>query len=203
MMQTCELAQQHGVSIGAHPSLDDRANFGRRELPISPATAAALVTRQLRALSAHAKVRHVKPHGALYNMAAREPALAQAIALAIRNFDASLVLFGLAHSQLTAAGEAIGLAVAHETFADRTYQRDGSLTPRSQPDALLTSPQAAAAQAVRMVRTGYVRATDGTEVAVKADTICLHGDGPHAVAFAHAIREAFERTQITVTRFAP
>ena len=202
MFQTCELAEQHGVSIGAHPSLDDREHFGRRELPISQAAAAALVTRQLRALSAHAKVRHVKPHGALYNMAARDPALAEAIAIAVRSFDASLVLFGLAHSALTGAGEAIGLKVAHEVFADRTYQRDGSLTPRSQPDALLLTPQAAAAQAVRMIRTGSVRATDGTEVAVKADTICLHGDGPDALAFAQAIRLAFERTDIVVTRFA-
>ncbi len=202
MFQTCELAEQHGVSIGAHPSLDDREHFGRRELPISQAAAAALVTRQLRALSAYAKVRHVKPHGALYNMAARDPALAEAIAIAVRSFDASLVLFGLAHSALTGAGEAIGLKVAHEVFADRTYQRDGSLTPRSQPDALLLTPQAAAAQAVRMIRTGSVRATDGTEVAVKADTICLHGDGPDALAFAQAIRLAFERTDIVVTRFA-
>jgi UPF0271 protein len=203
MAETCELAEQHGVSIGAHPGLDDRANFGRRELPISQAAAAALVTRQLRALSAHGKVRHVKPHGALYNMATRDPALAEAIAVAIRQFDASLVLFGLAHSALTGAGEALGLTVAHEVFADRTYQSDGSLTPRSQPDALLTSPQLAAAQAVRMVRAGHVRATDGTEVAVKADTICLHGDGPHAVEFARAIRQAFERTEIVVMRFAP
>ena len=202
MFQTCELAEQHGVSIGAHPSLDDRQHFGRRELPISQAAAAALVTRQLRALSAYAKVRHVKPHGALYNMAARDPALADAIALAVRNFDASLVLFGLAHSALIAAGQAHGLSVAHEVFADRTYQADGSLTPRSQPDALVASPQHAAAQAVRMVRAGRVRATDGTEVPVQADTICLHGDGPHALEFAQAIRVAFERTQIVVTRFA-
>jgi len=202
MQQTCELANQYGVSIGAHPSLDDRANFGRRELPISQATASALVTRQLRALSAYAKVRHVKPHGALYNMAARDPALAEAIALAIRNFDSSLILFGLAHSALTAAGEAIGLKVAHEVFADRTYQPDGSLTPRSQPDALLSTHQAAAAQAVRIVRAGSVRAVDGSEIAVKADTICLHGDGPHPVEFAKAIREAFERTGIEVVRFA-
>jgi len=203
MFQTCELAEQHGVSIGAHPSLDDRAHFGRRELPISQAAAAALVTRQLRALSAYAKIRHVKPHGALYNMAARDPALAEAIVLAIRNFDASLVLFGLEQSALTGAGEAIGLTVAHEVFADRTYQGDGSLTPRSQPDALVASPQHAAAQAVRMVRAGRVRATDGTEIEVKADTICLHGDGPNAVEIAQAIRLAFERTEIVVTRFAP
>ncbi len=130
------------------------------------------------------------------------PRSPQAIAIAVKNFDATLVLFGLAHSELTGAGEALGLKVAHEVFADRTYQRDGSLTPRSQPDALLSSPQAAAAQAVRMVRTGSVRATDGTEVAVKADTICLHGDGAHAVEFAQAIRLAFERTEIVATRFA-
>ncbi len=201
MFQTCELAEQHGVSIGAHPSLDDRANFGRRELPISQAAAAALVTRQLRALSAFAKIRHVKPHGALYNMAARDPALAEAIALAVKSFDPSLVLFGLAHSALITAGEAIGLKVAHEVFADRTYQLDGSLTPRSQPDALLATAQAAAAQAVRLVRTGSVRSVDGTEIAVKADTICLHGDGPHPVEFAKAIREAFARTGVTIMRF--
>ena len=202
MQQTCEMATQYGVSIGAHPSLDDRANFGRRELPISQAAAAALVTRQLRALSAHAKVRHVKPHGALYNMAARDPALAEAIALAVKNFDPSLVLFGLAQSALTGAGEAVGLKVAHEVFADRTYQPDRSLTPRSHPEALLTTAAAAAAQAVRMVRAGSVRAVDGSEIAVKADTICLHGDGPHPVEFAKAIREAFGKTGITIARFA-
>ena len=203
MRETCELAEQHGVSIGAHPSLDDRANFGRRELPITQAAAAALVTRQLRALAAYAKLRHVKPHGALYNMAARDPALAQAIAIAVKEFDATLVLFGLAESELTRAGTAAGLVVAHEAFADRTYQRDGSLTPRSQPNALLETPQLAAAQAVRLVRVGHVRATDGTEIPVRADTICLHGDGPRSLEFAQAIRLAFERTDISVAPFAP
>lgn len=198
MRETCALAEQHGVAIGAHPSLDDRANFGRRELPISQAAAAALVTRQLRALASFAKLRHVKPHGGLYNMAARDPALAQAIAVAVKEFDATLILFGLADSALTRAGLAVGLAVAHEVFADRTYQADGTLTPRSQLNALLGTPLLAAAQAVRMVRVGHVRATNGTEVAVRADTVCLHGDGPQSVEFAQAIRLAFERTGISV-----
>ncbi len=202
MRETCELAEQHGVAIGAHPSLDDRANFGRRELPITQAAAAALVTRQLRALASFTKLRHVKPHGALYNMAARDPALAQAIAVAVKEFDATLVLYGLAESELTRAGIAAGLVVAHEVFADRSYQNDGSLTPRSHPNALLGTSQLVAAQAVRIVRVGHVRATDGTEVAVRADTICVHGDGPQAVEFAHAIRLAFERTEIAVAAFA-
>lgn len=201
MSESCARAEEHGVSIGAHPSLDDRKNFGRRELPISQAAAASIVTRQLRALSAYAKVRHVKPHGALYTMAARDPALAQAIAVAVREFDASLILFGLAGSELTRAGVAAGLTVAHEVFADRTYQRDGSLTPRSQPDALVADAQQAAVQAVRMVRAGSVRTTDGTEIAVRADTICVHGDGPHAVEFVRALRLAFARTDIQVARF--
>lgn len=202
MRETCEHAEQHGVAIGAHPSLDDRANFGRRELPITQAAAAALVTRQLRALASFAKLRHVKPHGALYNMAARDPGLAQAIAVAVKEFDATLILFGLAQSELTRAGTAVGLVVAHEAFADRSYQSDGSLTPRSQPHAMHDTPQLVAAQAVRIVRVGHVRATDGTEIAVRADTICVHGDGPHAEEFTQAIRLAFERTGISVMAFS-
>ncbi len=195
------LAQQHGVAIGAHPGFADRANFGRTELPLGVGEIHDLVFTQVRKLKALGPVRHVKPHGALYNMAAREIAVARAVVDAIYEVDPELILFGLANSQLVAVADACGLPVANEVFADRTYQADGSLTPRSRPDALITDEAAAVAQALRMVREGKVRATDGTDVLIRADTICLHGDGPHPVAFARRLREAFLAAGIELKSF--
>lgn len=188
MRATVALAQKHGVAVGAHPGFIDRANFGRRELALGPDEVHELVLDQIRKLQALAPVRHVKPHGALYNMAARDPGLARALVDAVYEADPRLILFGLAGSHVIAAAEACGLPVASEVFADRTYQRDGSLTPRKQAHALITDAPTAVAQVLRMVRENTVRATDGTDVLIRADTVCLHGDGAQPVEFARLLR---------------
>jgi UPF0271 protein len=188
MQATVALAQKHGVAIGAHPGFADRANFGRRELAVTPDEVHMLVLVQVRMLQRLGPVRHVKPHGALYNMAARDLALARAVVDAIYEADPRLILYGLAGSHLIAVAEACGLPVVSEVFADRTYQSDGSLTPRAQANALITDENTAVAQVLRMVREGKVRATDGTDVAITADTVCLHGDGAHPVEFARKLR---------------
>jgi UPF0271 protein len=207
MRSAIELALASGVAIGAHPSLADREGFGRRELPITPLAAAALVEAQVGellqlALEQRTRLSHVKPHGALYNLAARDFALADAIAAAVRALDPQLVLFGLAGSELLRAGRARGLRVASEVFADRTYQADGSLTPRAQPGALIASEAEAVAQVLRMVQEGIVRAADGTDVLVAADTVCVHGDGPRAVAFAWRLRADLAAAGVDVRPFA-
>ena len=194
MRTTVELALRHGVAIGAHPGLEDRTNFGRRELPLTVAEAHALVLRQIRALNRIARpcggrIVHVKPHGALHNLVACDAALANAVAAAVCESDPRLILVGLAGSELLVAGRAHGLRVASEVFADRTYQPDGSLTPRSQPDALIEDLAAVVVQVRRMVGEGMVIATDGTRVPITADTVCVHGDGPHAVEFARGLRK--------------
>lgn len=203
MRATVALAQKHGVAIGAHPGFADRANFGRRELPVSPDEVHALVLNQVRALRRLGPVRHVKPHGALYNMAARDLELARAVVDAIYETDPRLVLFGLAGSHLIAVAEACGLPVVSEVFADRTYQADGSLTPRSQPHAMVTDENAAVGQVLRMVREGKVRATDGTDVAIKADTVCLHGDGAHPVGFALKLRRELTAAGVELKAIGP
>jgi 5-oxoprolinase (ATP-hydrolysing) subunit A len=193
MRTAVELARRHGVAVGAHPGFDDREHFGRRELPITVDAAAGLVLTQVRALQAIAQslgapIVHVKPHGGLYNLAARDRGVADGIARAVWRADPRLILVGLAGSQLLAAGRARGLRVASEAFADRGYQPDGALVPRGQPGALLEDEAAAAAQALRLARKGRVRAIDGADIPVAADTICLHGDGAHALAFARRLR---------------
>lgn len=202
MRGAVELALRHGVAIGAHPSLNDREHFGRRELPVTPDEVHLLVLTQTRLLRIIARqcdtrVAHVKPHGALYNMAARDPALAVAVAAAVREADPELILFGLAGSELIKAGQARGLRVAREVFADRTYQPDGSLTPRTQPGALIEDANAAVAQVRQLVLNGAVTATDGTVVPLAADTICLHGDGPHAVFFANRLKTELKKAMIS------
>lgn len=189
MRAAVNLARQFGVAIGAHPSLNDRKNFGRKEMKVSYREAHLYVVTQTKLLQiiAHqcgTKVTHVKPHGALYNMAARDAELADAIAAAVKEVDPTLVLYGLASSCLLDAGRVHGLQVASEVFADRTYQPNRSLTPRTQPDAVITDEAAAVDQVVRMLRDGVVRTTDGTDVSIQADTVCLHGDGPDPVNFA-------------------
>ena len=201
MRATVALARKYGVVIGAHPGFEDRANFGRKELALPPAEVRALVERQIAALRALGPVTHVKAHGALYNLAARDAALADAVAEAVCAVDRTLVLFALAGSELVRAGREGGLRVASEVFADRTYQRDGSLTPRSQPDALIHDEEVAVAQVLRMVREGAVRATDGTDVAIRADTVCVHGDGAHAVAFARRLNAELRRAGIEIKAF--
>lgn len=191
------------VAIGAHPSLADRENFGRLEMPITADEAFALVTYQLGAFAALAKfsgapMRHVKPHGALYNMASRDPALATAIAKAVRAIDASLILFAPGKSALARAGETLGLRVAHEVFADRNYLPNGSLVPRSRTDALLREPDDVAERVLRMLREKVVRAVDGTDIGIEADTICLHGDGADALAFAKTLRAVLAAAAVEV-----
>ena len=201
MRATIALAQKQGVAIGAHPGFADQVNFGRREIALSLNEIHSLVltqTQLLQTLAAQSggTVRHVKPHGALYNLAARDGAVAQAVAAAVWAADPRLILVGLARSQLIAAGQAAGLRVAQEVFADRTYQADGTLTPRNALGALHEVTRAAVAQVKQMVSAGIVTAVDGTRVPITADTICLHGDGPQAVEFALQLRAALHEIPI-------
>lgn len=191
MRAAVALAQRHGVAIGAHPGFADREHFGRRELRLPPEEIRRLVRGQIEALRALAPLRHVKPHGALYNLAARDAAVARAVAEAVHDVDAALVLVGLADSVSLAAGREAGLRVAGEFFADRGYAPDGTLAPRGTPGALL-GVEAAVAQTLSFAQTGQVRATDGTDLAVEAETVCVHGDGPHALELARALRAALK-----------
>lgn len=203
MRRTVGLAVEHGVAIGAHPGLADLEGFGRRAMAITPEEAYDLVVYQVGALlgftlAAGATLRHVKPHGALYNMAAADDALADAIARAVRDVDPGLALFGLSGSRLVEAGERHGLRAVSEVFADRGYASDGTLVARGREGAFVTDTDAAVARAVRMVREARVRSVDGADVAVRADTICIHGDGPHAAEFARRLREGLEAAGIRV-----
>lgn len=203
MRATVHLAQRHGVSIGAHPGFADREYFGRRELNVTPGEIVRLVRTQLELLIGIAaetggRVSHVKPHGALYNLAARDARTADAVAEAVAGVDPRLRLYGLAGGELLNAGRAKGLGVAAEVFADRTYQSDGTLTPRDRPDALLPDAAAGIAQVLRMIREGRVASTEGRDVDVSADTLCLHGDGARAVEFARAVRAALARENVCV-----
>lgn len=192
MHTAVEQARKHRVALGAHPSLADRENFGRVELAVWPDEVFQLVLTQTQALQRIAVARggvlaHVKPHGALYNMASRNSLLADAVAQAVYEVDPRLRLFGLAGGCLIRAAESCGLIAVSEVFADRTYQADGSLTPRGRPDALISDADAAVRQVLQMVREGIVVATDGTRVSVRAESICLHGDGPDPVGFARLL----------------
>jgi UPF0271 protein len=194
MRKTVTLALEKGIGIGAHPGLPDLAGFGRRNMDISPQEAYDMVVYQIGALygfvkAEGGKMQHVKPHGALYNMAAKSRELSDAIAKAVYKVDPELILFGLSGSELIKSGERIGLRTASEVFADRTYQQDGSLTPRRQPDALITDDQKAIDQVIRMVKEGKVLSRQGNDVVIKADTVCIHGDGAYALSFARQIRE--------------
>lgn len=206
MRKTVRLALQHQVAIGAHPGLPDLVGFGRREMAVSPEEAFELVVYQIGALGGFlaaegSKLHHVKPHGALYNMAAVSAPLAEAIAEAVYRVNPELVLYGLAGSELPKAGTKLGLKVAHEVFADRTYQRDGTLTSRRRPNALLTTPEEAARQVVRMVKEGKVRAQQGTDITIQTDTICIHGDGAHALEFARHINQALQSEGVSLQAF--
>jgi UPF0271 protein len=207
MRRTVKLAIEKGVAIGAHPSLPDLQGFGRRNMSITPDEAYDLIIYQVGALYGFARsmggrLNHVKPHGALYNMAVNDSALARAIGQAVKDFDPTLVLFGLAGSALTRAGEELGLTVASEIFADRTYQADGSLTPRSHPNAIIRDVETSIEQVRRMVEESKVRSLQGTDVTVKADTLCIHGDEPTAVEFARRLRQTLEADGIRVTPVA-
>ena len=203
MRRTVRMALDKGVAVGAHPGLPDLAGFGRREMAVSPQEAYDLVVYQVGALHGFVKseggrLRHVKAHGALYNMAARDRRLAEAMAEAVYRLDPELILFGLAGSEWIEAGRKAGLRTASEVFADRTYERDGSLTPRHLPDALIADAARAAEQVLRMVKEGKVRTRQNADIDVAAETVCIHGDGPHAAAFARIIRESLTREGIEV-----
>jgi 5-oxoprolinase (ATP-hydrolysing) subunit A len=203
MATTIELARKKGVAVGAHPGFPDRESFGRRMLDVSAEEVHDFVVDQIGSLlqlarAADVPMQHVKPHGALYNAAATDAELADAIATAVGSIDPALILFGLAGSHLIPAGERAGLRTASEGFADRTYAADGTLTPRSEPGALIADQEVAVAQAIRLVTEGRVRSLQGTDVHLHADTICLHGDSPAAAALARRLREALELAGIDV-----
>jgi 5-oxoprolinase (ATP-hydrolysing) subunit A len=203
MRTTIARARERGVAVGAHPGFQDLIGFGRRNMDVTPGEAYDLVVYQLGALmgfarAANVELQHVKAHGALYNMAAVNRELAAAIARATADVDRGLVLFGLPGSHLVTEGEKAGLRTASEAFADRNYMPDGTLVSRKRPDAHVHDAEEAVRRAIRMVRDGRVRAVDGTDVALKADTICIHGDGPHAAEFAQRLRTAFEADGIAV-----
>lgn len=194
MRKTVRLAVEHGAAIGAHPGFQDLDGFGRREMPVTPQEVYDLVLYQAGAIAAFAhaagaSVTHLKPHGALYNMAAKDRAIAQAIAAATRDFGPTCILVGLAGSELIRAGLAIGLTTASEGFADRTYQADGSLTPRHSPGALISDPAAAAEQVLTMILQGTVPSQQGMDVPLNVDTICIHGDSPGASNLVQTIRQ--------------
>lgn len=203
MRKTVAAALAHNVAIGAHPSLPDLVGFGRRVMQITPQEAYDMVVYQVGALAAvaatqGARLHHVKAHGALYNMAAKDAALSQAICRAVRDVDSSLILYGLAGSHLIKAAQDLGLRAAHEVFADRSYQDDGSLTPRNQPGAMIEDVQTAIAQVLHMVQDRSVRSVTGRRVPVQADTLCIHGDQPNAVVFAQSLKEALQQAGISI-----
>ena len=189
MREAAELARHHGVILGAHPSYPDRENFGRKPLQIDPAALRAALIAQLSALRSHGVISHVKPHGALYNDAHRDLALARVIIDAMRALDPALAIVASDHSQMAAAAREAGMAVIREAFADRRYEPDASLTPRSIPGSTLTIEEAAA-QAVLLAREGVVIARDGTRVALHFDTLCIHADMEGAAQRLRAIQHA-------------
>ena len=203
MRRTVAMARGAGVAIGAHPGFADLQGFGRREMIVDPREMEDAMLAQIGALDAIARaegtrLQHVKAHGALYNMAARDRALADAIARAIKAFDASLIMFGLPNSPMIDAGRAAGLRVAAEGFADRAYQPDGSLTPRSRPGAVIHDPEVVVARAVRMATAGVVRTPAGDEIALQVHTICVHGDTPGAADLTRRIRAALTGAGVDV-----
>jgi UPF0271 protein len=203
MRRTVTLARDHGVAVGAHPGLADREGFGRRAIALKPEEAYGLVLYQIGALAAITRsegveLAHVKAHGALYNAAARDAALADALVGAVTAFDPNLLLFGQPGTEHERAAERNGVRFVAEVFADRAYRADGRLVPRDVPGAVINDPQAAAARVLSMVCDGGVRALDGTWVALRADTVCVHGDSAGAVAIARAVREVLRGAGVAV-----
>ena len=205
MRRTVEQALRHGVAIGAHPSYPDRAGFGRVDIlgkPLRPEDLPVLLYEQLHRLQSicrefGVRLRHVKPHGALYNRAAKDAAVAALVTRAVLDFDPSLLLYGLSGSEMGTQAVRDGLRFVSEVFADRGYRSDGSLVPRSEPGALIGSPDLAVAQVLKMVREGLV-STPGGDVAIAAETVCLHGDGDHAVEFVRSIQMALRAEGVRV-----
>jgi UPF0271 protein len=203
LRETIRMAKAHGVAVGAHPGFPDLVGFGRRELNVTPQEAEDFVLYQVAAVAGVASaegvaLQHVKPHGALFNMAVRNAALAAAIAGAVAAFDRTLILFGLPGSEILNAGRAAGLRVAAEVFADRAYEPDGTLASRRKPGSVIHDAEAVVERAVRMVTEQRVIALDGSSVPLQADTICVHGDTPGSDNLAAQIRAGFERAGVTV-----
>jgi UPF0271 protein len=201
--KTLELASRHNVNVGAHPGFPDLVGFGRRNLAMSPQEVYDIVLYQIGAVYAFTRAAgldlvHVKPHGALYNMAAKDRALADAVALATHRFDWNLVLVGLAGSELLHAGQAIGLRTASEGFLDRNYEFDGSLTPRDKSDAVIHDFESVSSRVVNWIREGIVMARTGERLALDVQTLCIHGDSPNAVALCQRARKALKEQSIEV-----
>lgn len=193
MEKTVAIAKASDTAVGAHPGFPDLMGFGRRQMKISPAEAKAYIKYQVGALKAFTdaagiKMQHVKPHGAFYNMAAKDEALAIAICEGIKEVDADLIMLGLAGSEHIKAAQKVGLKVASEVFADRAYMEDGTLVPRTRPDSMITDPELAISRVVRMIKEGKVEAVTGKVIDIKADSVCVHGDNPHAIDFVNKIR---------------
>jgi 5-oxoprolinase (ATP-hydrolysing) subunit A len=207
MRRTVRLAREAGVAVGAHPGFPDLVGFGRREMRMAAQDVEDMVLYQIGALAAIAKsegvrLSHVKPHGALYNMAVTDKALAAAIGRAVGAFDPALIFFALPGSELARAANGLGLQVAHEGFADRAYERDGSLTPRSRTGAVIHDMDTVVTRALRMVTDGVVFASDGSRLDMRVDTICTHGDTPGAQSLTRAIRAGLQRAGVTVAAVA-
>ncbi len=203
MRQTIELCLKNNVAIGAHPSFFDKKNFGRTEMHLSAEQIYDLVILQLRVISKiakekKAKLHHVKPHGSLYNMSARDKLIAEAIANAIKDFDEELILYGLCGSVSLSVAQQLGLKTAGECFADRTYQDDGTLTSRSLPNALIENTEDATRQVLQMIKEKKVTTISGKKNTIAAETICIHGDGKHAVEFAKTIHQNLKENSIDI-----
>lgn len=207
MRRTTELALEKNVAVGAHPSYPDLQGFGRREMKMSPEEVGDIILYQSAALKGicealGGKLHHVKPHGALYNQSAADPALARVIAEAVKALDPDLILYGLAGSHSIKEAERAGLRTASEVFSDRTYRPDGSLTPRTEKNALIHDPQKGVAQIFEMIVHGKATAADGTEFPIRAETVCIHGDGEKAVDFARALRGELENAGVRIESVA-
>ncbi|RNF39689.1 LamB/YcsF family protein [Planococcus salinus] len=205
MRRTVKLAMEKDVAIGAHPGLQDLVGFGRRNMAISPQEAYDLVVYQIGALAAFVQaeggnLQHVKPHGALFNMAVSSDSLSEAIAEAVYQVNPELILFGLSGSRMIEAGRKIGLRTANEVFSDRTYQKDGALTPRTEPQALITDPEEAIGRVIRMVKDQKITTLQNTELAITADTLCIHGDGVTALEFAQNIHQSLQNAGIELRK---
>ena len=203
MNDTVKIAKDNGVSIGAHPGLPDLKGFGRRNIDIAPQEVYNLMIYQLGALEGFCKahgtrINHVKPHGALYNMGAKDKDIAHAIAQAVYDFDSSLILVGLSNSLLISEAESVGLKTASEVFADRRYEDNGQLVSRKEPDAVITDSDEALKQVLKMVTENKVISRNGKEIDLETDTICVHGDGKHALEFVEQIRKKLTKEGIDI-----
>lgn len=203
MAKTVSMAKKAGVQVGAHPGFPDLMGFGRRNIAVTPEEAYAYVLYQLGALdgfcrSVGMKLQHVKPHGALYNMAAKDYALSRGICQAVKEFDPNLIVLALSGGELAHAARDMGLRTAMEVFADRAYEEDKTLVARGKPGAMITDEEQAIARVIRMVKEGTVKAVSGKDIPIQADSICVHGDGEKALAFVERIREALKKENIQV-----